>query len=361
MKLVHNNTERGDIIFKVLSGSHAHGTNIPESDMDYKGVYLQSPESVLNIGYQEQVEVGKDETYYELRRFIDLCCTGNPTMLEILFTPEDCIIYKDEVFNILLEEKYKFLSKSCKYSFGGYARSQIEKASGLNKKMNWEKDKVIKKNILDFCYILIEDEKSVKIKELFEIDGEFNPFKHWGLAKVNNFPDVYSMYHFPDGNAGICDVNSNEVQTRSIPKDYKFHYYMRFDRNGYSSYCKDYKSYQEWLGKRNVQRYVDIDNHGQQIDGKNMLHCIRLIEMSKEIAEKGEFNVRRPNTEYLISIRRGKVDLATLLADAEKMLKESDNLYETSSLPDNCDRGYFLKMMPNIRTKFYNKQKLQNV
>ena len=62
MKLIHNNIERGDIIFKVLCGSHAHGTNIPESDMDYKGVCLQAPESVLLLGYQQQVEINADDT-----------------------------------------------------------------------------------------------------------------------------------------------------------------------------------------------------------------------------------------------------------------------------------------------------------
>ncbi len=71
---------------------------------------------------------------------------------------------------------------------------------------------------------------------------------------------------------------------------------------------------------------------------------MRLIEVSKEIAEGKGFNVRRPNAEYLISIRKGQVDLASLLEKAILLLEETDKLYETSSLPYNCDRGYFLKM-----------------
>lgn len=361
MKLIFDGQERGDIIFKVLCGSHAHGTNLPESDKDYKGVYIQSPESILERGYQEQVEISKDECYYELKRFIELCCTNNPTMLEVLFSPEDCIIYKHEVFDMLLQDKEKFLSKSCKYSFGGYAQSQIQKASGLDKKMNWEKEKVEKKDILDFCYILVEKEQSKKIRDFFEIPiGQFNEFRSWGLAKVNNFPDIYSMYYFPNKDGGICTEKSFEVCTRSIPKEYKFMYYLRFDRHGYSAYCKDYKSYQEWLKNRNVQRYVDIEGHGQAIDGKNMLHCIRLIEMSKEIAEGKGFNVRRPNFEYLISIRKGKVDLKSLLEKANTLLKECDELYEKSTLPKHCDRSYFLSLLPKIRKKYYKENENNN-
>lgn len=359
MKLIFNGEERGDIIFKVLCGSHAHGTNIPESDEDYKGVYLQSPESILERGYQEQVEVSKDECYYELKRFVELCCTNNPTMLEVLFTPVDCIVYKHDVFDLILKDKEKFLSKSCKYSFGGYAQSQIQKASGLDKKMNWEKDKIERKDILDFCYILLGQEQSVKIREHFDISKDrFNEFKGYGLAKVNNFPDIYSMYHFPGNSGGICTEKSNDIQIRSVPKGYGFYKYLRFDRNGYSSHCKDYKQYQEWLANRNTQRYVDIESHNQKIDGKNLLHCIRLIEMSKEIAEGKGFNVRRPNAEYLISIRKGKVNLPELLGKATLLLKESDELYEKSDLPKKCDRGHFLSLLPKIRKQYYAENKI---
>lgn len=86
---------------------------------------------------------------------------------------------------------------------------------------------------------------------------------------------------------------------------------------------------------------------------KNMLHCIRLIEMSKEIAEGKGFNVRRPNAEYLISIRKGKVNLQELLDKATLLLQEGDELYEKSSLPKHYDRGYFLSLLPQIRKQYY--------
>lgn len=146
-----------NIIYKVKVGSHAYGTNIPESDEDFKMIYLQKPEDVLNYGYQEQVNLSKDCTAYELRRFIELCCTGNPTMLELLYSPEDCVVFKHPIFDLILDNRNKFLSKSCRWSFGGYAISQIEKAKGLNKKMNWEKDRVIRRNPIDFCYVVLDD------------------------------------------------------------------------------------------------------------------------------------------------------------------------------------------------------------
>ena len=168
MKLTTDNKIKG-IVFKCIVGSHAHGTNIEGSDIDYKGVYLQDPEDILNNGYREQVTITDDEVYYEIRRFIELLNTGNPTMLELLFSPEDCIQYKHPVMDILLKHRDKFLSKSCKYSFGGYAITQIEKAQGLEKKMNWEKSDTERKTVLDFCNISIGYGKSQSLTEWLNI------------------------------------------------------------------------------------------------------------------------------------------------------------------------------------------------
>jgi hypothetical protein len=74
--------------------------------------------------------------------------SNNPTVLELLNTPEECILYKHPVFDMILNDRDNFLSKKCANSFGGYARQQIGKAKGQNKKQNWEKDKVTRKDVL---------------------------------------------------------------------------------------------------------------------------------------------------------------------------------------------------------------------
>jgi len=142
------------IIFKGIIGSQAYGTNIPTSDIDYKGIYSQSIADLISFNYKEQYEVGKDECYYEVRRFIQLLGTANPTVLEMLYLPQDCIVEKSTEFDILYANRHKFLTKKCLNSFGGYAVAQIKKARGLDKKMNWEKNRVTRKGIMDFCYVV---------------------------------------------------------------------------------------------------------------------------------------------------------------------------------------------------------------
>lgn len=371
MDLIHNNEKRGEIIWKVKVGSHAYGTNIEGSDEDFKGIYLQDPNDVLNRGYQEQVEISKDETMYELRRFLDLCCTGNPTMMEILCVPSDCIVYKHPIMDLLLPHVNKFLSKSCKWSYGGYAIDQIKKASGLDKKMNWSKEDMVRKTLLDFCYIY-EDGTSVEFKKWLKAR---NYKQHLcGLTAIPHFRYGYNLYydHVKDLRndnpkmqkdsdfdfKGVVqdEEKSNDISLSSIPKHYKLvEAFLYCNKDEYQVHCKKYKSYLEWLKNRNTQRYVDVEGHGQAIDGKNLLHCVRLVEMGLEIAQGKGINVRRPNAEYLISIRKGKHDLKTILTQAENTIKEMEEAFDSPDckLEDKCDRGFFMSLMVRMRKEYY--------
>lgn len=61
--------------------------------------------------------------------------SANPAMLDLLFMPEDCIVEKHTAFELILQNRDKFLTKKCLRSFGGYAVAQIKKAKGLDKKL----------------------------------------------------------------------------------------------------------------------------------------------------------------------------------------------------------------------------------
>ena len=151
-------------LYLVIRGSHAYGTNVPTSDTDYAGVFIQSIDDILGNTYKEQInDDNNDIVIYEIRRFLELLESNNPTVLELLNTPEDCVIYKDPIFDEVLNNRDKFITKICDKSFGGYAKQQISKAKGQDKKQNWEKDKVTRKDVLDFVYV-IEGEKSIPWK-----------------------------------------------------------------------------------------------------------------------------------------------------------------------------------------------------
>ena len=127
----------GKIIFKAITGSHSHGTNTETSDIDIKGVYLQDNDDLLSFNYIPFYSVNKDENYYELNRFIELLCKANPDALELLKCEKTAILIEPEFQ--LLKDNYKiFITKKCESTFGNYAKSQIQKATARDKKVNWE-------------------------------------------------------------------------------------------------------------------------------------------------------------------------------------------------------------------------------
>ena len=345
-------------LYLVIRGSHAYGTNIETSDTDYAGVFIQSMDDILGNTYKEQInDDNNDIVIYEIRRFLELLGSNNPTVLELLNTPEDCVVYKDPIFDMVLENRDNFITKICAKSFGGYAKQQISKAKGQDKKQNWEKDKVSRKTPLDFCYIY-DKNKSTPLVEWLNFRGMGQEL--CGLSKVPHCKDLYTLYYDRSinksaGFKGIAFEDSNEVRLSSIDKEFEgsFMGYVSYNKDGYSQHCKDYLSYQEWLENRNESRWVDVQSHGQKIDGKNMMHCKRLMEMAKEIGQGKGIIVRRPNAQELIAIRKGEVDLQTLIDSVEEEIKEVDRIFEESNLPDEIDKTFIKNLIINIRKQIY--------
>jgi hypothetical protein len=61
-------------------------------------------------------------------------------------------------------------------------------------------------------------------------------------------------------------LTSNELRVSSIPKDEKLIAILSYDKNGYSTYCKEYKSFWDWEINKNKERYQTNLEHGQNID-----------------------------------------------------------------------------------------------
>ena len=378
----------------VIRGSHAYGTNIETSDTDYAGVFIQSKEDIFGFNYKEQINDDTNDTViYEIKRFLQLLASNNPTVLELLNTPEDCIIYKDPIFDFVLENRDKFITKVCAKSFGGYGKMQIQKAKGQNKKQNWEKDKVTRKDVLDFVYV-IEGSKSITWKKWN--DGRYEE-KFIGVVNVPNAMNVYAVYYDTDahlyfseniseetriilakqiellkirkesgqpmgfGYKGLVKTDegqnvaeSNALRLSSIPKGEEPICNIVYNKDGYSEHCKDFKSYEDWLANKNDARWVDVKSHGQKIDGKNMMHSRRLMDMAREIALGLGINVRRENAQELIDIRKGKIDLQTLIEQVEAEIIEIDELFANSNLPDKVDESFVNEILIKIRKNIYN-------
>ena len=405
--------EKGWIAYEFIRGSHAYNLNDEKSDVDVGGVFIIPQDYLYGLRGKYIDRVGNkssDIVFYEFGRWIELLIASSPMAIESLFIPQNCIVGEiHPAVQKIIDNRELFLSKELFKTLCGYSISQIEKARGLNKKI--VNPVYEKQGILDFCYTPKAQGSEPILKFLRErgLKQEF-----CGLVNIPNMHNLYSVFydwgsHFQtiklpviekndyisyDDNEDVADIledsgfdihylinqicddcfenlipsvynqkvlgyrgivgaDSLEVRLSSVNKDDMPICYMSFNKDGYSKHCKQYHDYREWEQNRNPIRYES--NLGQNYDGKNMLHCMRLIRMGVELAKTNTLNINRSDDrEYLLKIKNHQFEYDEIISQVEKENKKLKELIKTSTLPERIDVNQINSLLIEIRKKLYN-------
>jgi predicted nucleotidyltransferase len=342
------------LLLKCISGSRAYNLHTATSDTDIKGIFVLPRHELYGLTFTEQLaNESNDEVYFEIKRFIDLLVKNNPNILELLSTPDNCVLYRHPLMQLIRPDD--FLSKLCMDTFAGYAKTQIKKARGLNKKINrpFEKER---KTVLDFCYVL-QGNTSIPLHDWLQQHAVKQ--ENCSLANLPHFRDGYILYIQSQITTGeqlngiISGEHANDVQLSSIPKDIEPAAVMHFNKDGYSVYCREYNEYWQWVDKRNETRYQGTLSHGKNYDAKNMMHTFRLLNMAEEIAVYRQVIVHRNDRDFLLRIRNGEFEYNDLLKMAEEKLVNIETLYSKSDLPEQPDGIKAEALLIQIRESFY--------
>ena len=290
-----------------LGGSYSYGTNNENSDIDFRGIALQSSSDLLGMTSFEQYEDRKTDTViYGFNKIIRLLVECNPNTIEMLGLDEDQYLIKTDIGQELLDKRRMFLSKRAAKSFGGYASAQLRRLqNAIARDLMPQAER--EQHIMNSVRNAMED---------FQKRSE--TFKYGKMS-------VY-----------IDQAENPEMETEIyIDADYT-HMPLR-DYSGLlsnmNSVIRDYDK----IGKRNQKK---DENHLN----KHAMHLIRLFMMAIDILEKEEICThRKDDLSLLIAIRNGEYmrtdgtfnrDFYDLLASYEKRLDEAT---AKSKLPDNPD------------------------
>lgn len=352
MTLNELQNDSSHLLLKCISGSQAYGLALPHSDTDIKGVFIQPKKEYYGLNYIDQINnETNDIMYYEIKKFVELLLKNNPNILELLSTPDDCVLYRHPVMNLLNPEM--FLSRLCNQTFAQYAYAQIKKARGLNKKILNPLDRK-RKTILDFCYI-VKGQGSVAVAEWLTEQGYTQD--ECGLVRIDHMRDMYAVFHQSQSDRRFSGIvsgeDADEVSLSSVPEGLQPKCILYFNKDGYSVYCKDYRQYWAWVELRNEERYENTVSHGKNYDAKNMMHVFRLLSMAEEIARYKKINVRRPGRDYLLNIRAGEYSYDDLLKEAEERIQTIDELFKKSDLPGQPDPQLAEGKLVEIRQAIY--------
>ena len=157
----------------------------------------------------------------------------------------------------------------------------------------------------------------------------------------------------PIGYKGIVNEKgtSNELRLSSVAKDEKPVCYMTYNKNAFSSHCKDYKEYKDWEKNRNPVRY--LQNKGRQFDRKNVAHAIRLMHMGIEIARGEGVKVDRTNIDrdFILNIRNGNSSYEDIISYLENKKIEMEDAMTSSTLPEKIDIEKINNLLIEIRKR----------
>jgi predicted nucleotidyltransferase len=291
-----------------LGGSHAYGTNVEGSDVDIRGIALNTKEDVLGGGgFEQVVHESTDTTIYSLNKIIGLLSNCNPNTIEMLGLKPEHYLWLSPVGQELLSNRKMFLSKRALYSFGGYATAQLRRLD--NKSMRTleqeQREQHILNSIINATYV---------------------------------FPEKYQCFSEGEGIDLYLDNSDNPDLDKEIFMNINLSHYPLRD---YKSMWSDMKNIVSEYGKIG-QRNKKAIEHGKI--AKHMMHLIRLYLMCIDILEKEEIiTYREADLEYLLSIRYGKFldenghpieGFYDIISEFEKRMNYAA---ENTSLPDKPD------------------------
>lgn len=438
--------QKGLLLYEYIRGSHCHGINTPLSDVDTGGVFIAPQNQILGLGldYQDIISDKKsDNTWYEIGKFMQLLLKSNPTILESLFIDDKFVLYEHPIITELKEHRDKFITKKCFAPFGGYARSQILKCVGYNKKCVNPVTKRLKP--LDFAYTF-RKQGSTKIEYWLEhrglhqkycglvnipnMDGMYGVFYDWGnhflsenityddlvvacentsedetieivhklktdntlteeqrkdledrvkyvqlgnmtrfienfyLGGDGGFHDIPLRYNSvlkiwfneqkPIGYKGMVgeDKESNELRLSSVAEGVEPICHLHYNKDKYTSHCRQYREYQQWLKERNEVRYES--NKDKTYDAKNVCECFRLINMCTEIANGEGVKVNRfdIDRDFLLDVKNHKYsyeEVMKFLTEKEIIMREA---IDNSKIAEEIDVNFVNDFLIKLRNNF---------
>jgi predicted nucleotidyltransferase len=152
-------------ILRGLVGSTVHGTAIDgREDIDEMGVCIEPPECVVGLSHFDHwqfrtqpdgVRSGPgdlDLTVYSLRRWAGLALRGNPSILLLLFVPDDrCSVLTPEG-RLIREHSDLFVSREAGRRFFGFMKSQLDRLTGVRGQKRVKRPELVERLGFDSKY-----------------------------------------------------------------------------------------------------------------------------------------------------------------------------------------------------------------
>lgn len=343
-----------------VAGSHCYGMATPKSDIDIMGVC--SPPKEYYLGFskkfeqadkashmqpfidllkpeykQRALETKLEGSIYDLRKYLTLAADCNPNCLNILFCEDEDVILSTSVGNKLRANRDLFLSKKCRFTYWGYAFSQMRRISSHR---GWLLNPAVEPKRIDFD---LPEKSEIPKNQLAAVEAAVQKqLDKWDSDVTSEEEISNSVKMRIRENVAqllrelkISSLERFNAATTSMGFDTNFIHYLQKERE-YKTAQDNWHSYCQWKKTRNEERAVLEANYGYDL--KHAAHIYRLVLMCEEMLSSGKLIVKRPDAEQILNIRNGGWKYEQLVEWFEAKETSINELFKTSKvLPESSN------------------------
>lgn len=301
---------KDNVILLTYGGSTAYGLETPTSDIDLRGVCLNTKEQLLKMEVNQSCysvvdkEEDKDVVIYYLKDFIELAKASNPNIIEIFGCNAEHYHVLTPAGKLLLDNVDLFLSKKIILSFSGFANDQMRRLQNALAKGDGVADKTREEHI----------KASVQ-----------GSFKHLAEHYANFSADKIDLF---------VDTSDRDDTTHEIKMNMSLENYP----------LREFYAIQQAMGGivRGYDKYRKVKKENSMSKDiaklrKHAMHLIRVKQMLLNILEGKGVKTYVDNREELMNIRNGITDFDKVFELNEELSRKIDEAALTCNLPDVCD------------------------
>ncbi len=296
-----------DTLSKVQFGSTLYGTTVPDSDLDYRSIYLPAINDCLliraNQAWDDETE--EDTSVFSLQRFLAMAEEGQSIAIELLSAPDSAVVATSEVWSYLRSQRRRFFTKSMD-SFLHFSKAMASKYSRRVDRLN-------------------------EVEAVLTTLGAGDPT----LLNVQAFHRLGTIWdQLPEStNAqkGLSERASGDDKRTYTVCGRELQATVTIG-HAYSVVKRVYDGF----GER-----VRIAQEGK-IEWKSLGHAFRTALQCREIVETGDLRFPLKDREWLRSVRLGQVDFVqhSLDRQLDDLIAEVQGKMDASDLPQSVDQDW---------------------
>lgn len=323
-------------VMKGYFGSHLYGTSTPESDVDFKEIFVPHPRDILlgtamnhtnlntNNTATKNTKDDVDHELYSLKYFFKLAAEGETVALDMIHTPADLVVKSDlpDVWKFIQDNRSRFYTTNMK-AYLGYVRKQASKYG-------------------------------VKGSRLAALRGV--------LAIVNQIPEQWVDYQ-EDGSTKQRRTKVEDIKHRLPENEFCEWVFHNHEKTGpqtfYTVLGRKYQTTLSLIELKQSLNKLDAE-YGERarkaeanegIDWKALSHAYRAGYQLKEIYQTGDLVYPLKNASIIKAIKAGDMPFKVVQGLLENTVDEVEVLAiqaAKNGMPEKVDMKFWDKFVEEV-------------